>query len=382
MAADHAILAFARRINVLSLGDNSSTFATPPSQPGLGNFSFLPPEIRSHIWQYHFQAYPSPVPMCDQSHCNTQPSPQQKSAPESSGGLLSGALTLLQSMIPNTSVDEIKYKKQKFSISLASKQLHHETLAEFYRSRTLSICFNNNDHKSPEPQNQMKLYTKIDGFCVLRDFTNPNFYTDPSRFGSISLNIQLPADTKAVIWEVFRVLELQIRTFCQLVHKWQKSRDQQPSSFPKVDITLRLYPDTMIYRDHVGNPIMELNLLQIDLLLRNIAIIDNCQHVTFNVDLQLRYGQEYLAKRLAIIARKMKTVGTLPQSEEESAEEVETHTAALHCYYLTELTLGSTRGGALPPGLPDYRVMKKFQSYHVSYRKELLELYAKCGVIL
>ncbi|KAL8666786.1 MAG: hypothetical protein Q9168_007414 [Polycauliona sp. 1 TL-2023] len=221
MADDPAISNLISKINVWSLRSKPSMPLTRPFQPGLGDFSPLPPEIRSKIWEEYFRVHSSTECTC---------------IPFSKTGN------------PEDAAQGTRCNEHQIAILLTSKQLYHEAEAELYRHRHIRICFNcfHAEHSSAPPPNGTTFYTTIDGVCVPRNFVNADF----SRFESVSLLVHLPPDTdlskvhpppKTILDDYHQnATILEVRRFCQLVQWCQWSKPSHYDAWPVFDVTVQL----------------------------------------------------------------------------------------------------------------------------------------------
>lgn len=150
--------------------DNPVYSPARPLQPGLGNFGFLPPEIRSKIWQEYFYLDSPAQSTCDTLACSAQRS----------------------SCTPDA-FPAIENEKRKVSILRTSGQLYRETLGELYHHRNLTVCFDrdHHNHDSTAPNCETIFHTTMNGTCISRDFC----HTDFSRFESTSPSVQIPPNT-------------------------------------------------------------------------------------------------------------------------------------------------------------------------------------------
>ena len=256
--------------------DNPVDSLARPLQPGLGNFGFLPPEIRSKIWQEYFELDSPAKSARDTLACSAQ---QSSSSPDA--------------------LPAIENEKRKVSILRTSGQLYRETLGELYHHRNLSICFDRDhrDHDSTAPNCESIFHTTMNGTCVSRDFC----HTDFSRFESISLSVRIPPNTDfrkprmddinlEMIWEGFK-------RFCLLVRQCQCSKPPQHAPWPTFDVTVKVEQDTVGESDPDSDSIccvlVSLYVLQ---LLVEMTILESVdlQHTTVNVDLTLRFAEEFL----------------------------------------------------------------------------------------
>ena len=268
--------------------DNPVYSPARPLQPGLGIFGFLPPEIRSKIWQEYFNLDRPAKSRYDTLACSAQ---RSSSSPDA--------------------FPAIENEKRKVSILRTSGQLYRETLGELYHHRNLGICFDRDhrDHDSTAPNCESIFHTTMNGTCISRDFC----HTDFSRFESISLSVQIPPDTdfstiqlepKAsmdennlkMIWEDFK-------RFCLLVHKWQCSNPPRHAPWPVFDVTVEHEQNTVGRSNPAEDycccilvPLFTLELLLEMTILENVDL----QHTTVNVHLKLLYAEESLDELLHI----------------------------------------------------------------------------------
>ncbi|KAI4218584.1 MAG: hypothetical protein LQ349_008651 [Xanthoria aureola] len=249
--------------------DNPVYSPARPLQPGLGHFGFLPPEIRSKIWQEYFNLDSPAKSTYDTLACSAQ---RSSSSPDA--------------------FPAIANEKRKVSILRTSGQLYRETLGELYHHRNLSICFDRDhrDHDSTSPNCETIFHTTMNGTCISRDFC----HTDFSRFESISLSVRIPPNTDfwkprmddinlEMIWEGFK-------RFCLLVRQCQCSKPPQHAPWPTFDVTVRVEQDTVgesgPHEDYIRCVLVSLYVLR---LLVEMTILESVdlQHTTVNVDLKL-----------------------------------------------------------------------------------------------
>ncbi|KAI4218893.1 MAG: hypothetical protein L6R36_008693, partial [Xanthoria steineri] len=294
--------------------DNPVGSPARPLQPGLGNFGFLPPEIRSKIWQEYFNLDSPARSTCDTLACSAQ---RSSCSPDAFPAMVN--------------------EKRKVSILRTSGQLYRETIGELYHHRNLSICFDRDhrDHGSTAPNWETIFHTTMDGICISRDFC----HTDFSRFESISLFVQIPPNTDfrkpsmddlnlEMIWEGFK-------RFCLLVRQCQCSKPSQHVPWPTFDVTVRVEQDTLGGSDPDYDYICcVVVLLYVLRLLVEMTILESVdlQHTTVNVDLKLRSAEEFLNEirwNKAESGRQGPRL-TCPFDEPDDAAEEETSPVTLH----------------------------------------------------
>ncbi|KAL8854116.1 MAG: hypothetical protein Q9221_001038 [Calogaya cf. arnoldii] len=258
-----SILSLTRRVCVLSLNDTPAFPLTRPFQPGLGNFSFLPPEVRAKIWQAHLDTDSS----------------------------VSSTPNLLR---PN---QEIKTRSNRFFIFRTSKQLYDEMSEQFYHHRNLNIYFDQSlgCHDSPGPVWGTVFYTDINGSCTWRDFG----YTDFSRFESISLSIQLPVNPPLEsLYLNLRTLMENIKRFCALF-SIQKSRAQKLVSWPTFKVSITFDQDNVRKPDSDGGRLrLRESLNFVAKLLDKIRVVDSIENIRFNLTSKLRWDCGYVNRVL------------------------------------------------------------------------------------
>ncbi|KAI4261231.1 MAG: hypothetical protein L6R42_003565 [Xanthoria sp. 1 TBL-2021] len=310
--------------------DNPISPPARPFQPSLGNLGFLPPEIRSKIWQEYFKSDSSAKSTGDPSACGAQ-----------------------QSTPTSDAFQETSYKKHTASVLLTSAQLYRETSEELYHHRNLSICFDR-DHRDHNPTAlncETLFYTTIDGTCVPRNFC----HTDFSRFESISVSVQIPPNTdlskihpepKTFMddFDLRTILE-DVKRFCQLMRRCQSSKSPQHTSWPSFDVTVKLNQDTVVEPDRDSGRLRGgLNLFFILQLLSEMTILDNFDlgNTPINVIFKLRWREEHLQQELRSEAQRERLglKSAKPAKSEEVPDE-EISIVTLHiCVQNCETTSG------------------------------------------
>ncbi|KAL8786957.1 MAG: hypothetical protein Q9213_002500 [Squamulea squamosa] len=179
------------------------------------------------------------------------------------------------------------------SILRVSKQLYSEVSGDFYRDRTLSICFNNNKHSlllQRVNDRHTEFYVNIDGVCVERDFVNLDF----AMFASLRLEIELPSNKRSL--DKFFDLRDHIGNLSDIIGKWQSRtyRCRLRRWCPRIDVDIRLHRSTQLCSlDDYDQPELEISLNHIRRLLSPLTLINKVEDVTIKVHFRLRYGKQF-----------------------------------------------------------------------------------------
>ncbi|KAL8913712.1 MAG: hypothetical protein Q9171_001562 [Xanthocarpia ochracea] len=176
-----------------STGLRDSVISSGPSfQPGLGTLSCLPPEVRSGIWQQLFLHATPNLPECRpdiyELDCLANIEFDAEFRSELRKQRILPMLEAVQQseLLPDRQQDNL-------AILRTSKQLHGEVDGDFHRNRTITFCFDNNQHSlllqriGGKPTDY---YITLGNICVARDFAN----TDFSKFTALHLDIELPSN--------------------------------------------------------------------------------------------------------------------------------------------------------------------------------------------
>ena len=363
-----------------SIGPRDSVASSGPSfQPGLGTLSGLPPEVRSEIWQQLFlHATPN---ISDCRHDIYEPDhltyiqfdiePRNELRKQRILPMLEAVRK--SEFLPDRQQDNL-------AILRTSKQLHVEVDGDFYRNRTITFCFDNNQHSlllqrvGGKPTDY---YITLGNICVARDFANTNF----SKFKALHLNIELPSNVCSL--DKLKDLETHLGEFSKLLQVWQSRKFPTAAQpwCPRIEIAFRLCKGTRLY--HIGlsgNPWWEISISTIDSLLQPMRDIDNVEDVTIKLPFRLRYGNEWLPQVLYEVIHQMKQFGNDSWRVGHEGTQRMCHEA----YELTDDTRGSDVGGTLsekPPDCPparrpcslsghfydDFRILEKLS---LSYRQK------------
>ncbi|KAL8685982.1 MAG: hypothetical protein Q9224_005595 [Gallowayella concinna] len=318
------------------------------SHQGLGTLSIIPPEIRSEIWQQLFlHAVPRVAKIRPQVYesLNLQFAPQPTEEHWKTKCRKQKALASLEAS--KHSVQAQDFTLSTLSIMCASKSLCNEVMGEFYRNRTLIVCFNCNEHSLILEREEGKLtwfYTKIGDVCVARDFSD----TDLSKFVSIHLEIELPSDECS--GKKLEDLTTHMGEFVELLQTW-RSRHKKATghwrSYLKVSVAVRLYKGIQLYSggelsdDEWYESPWEINLLHIYDLLLPLCTIGYAD-ATIDVYFRLRYGQEWLPHVLhETIAWMGSGIYQFPVLESDTFQ------MCMEADHMTRITLGSTEEKSL-----------------------------------
>ncbi|KAL8991714.1 MAG: hypothetical protein Q9169_007716 [Polycauliona sp. 2 TL-2023] len=261
MADDAEISALITKIDVWTLRPIPPMPINQPFQPGLGDFSSLPPEIRSKIWEEYFRVDSSSEHTC---------------------------------------------------IPFSKRKLYDEASAALYRHRHIRLCFNclhaeNNGALTATKSDGSTFYTTVNGVCIPRNLLN----ADISRFQSISLLVHLPPDTDLskicpapksplidgnlkAIWE-------DVTKFCELVRWCHWSKPPQHGPWPNFDIEFRLDQSA------VRKPEPDRGELRFDACERFVCLVLyeitrsqflDLENTIINVNLKVRWRDDHLKQSL------------------------------------------------------------------------------------
>ncbi|KAL8926097.1 MAG: hypothetical protein Q9172_001925 [Xanthocarpia lactea] len=325
----------------------------PSFQPGLGTLSCLPPEVRSEIWQQLFLDATPNTPECrpdiywPEPLTTIQDDIETRTARRKRRILFVLEAVRQPELLPDRQRDYL-------AIMRTSKQLHVEVDGDFYRNRTLTFCFDINQHSlllqriGGKPTDY---YITLGNICVARDFAN----TDFSKFKALHLDIELPSNVCSL--DKLKDLGTHLEEFSKLLQVWQSrkfSTAAQPWC-PRIEIAFSLCKGTQLYHvEGTGSPWWEISIMNINNLLRPLRDIDNVEDVKIKLLFGLRYGNEWLPQVLYEVIHQMKQFG----NDSWRVDLKGTGRMCREAYDLTHDTLGSEVGGSLsgkPPDCPPAR---------------------------
>ncbi|KAI4218433.1 MAG: hypothetical protein L6R40_008774 [Gallowayella cf. fulva] len=272
-------------------------------QPGLGTLSVIPPEIRSGIWQ---QLFLNAIP--------TTPRKRPEVYESRLTFMLEDREQRMQKVlsIVETCQHSIDHPQDHLSVLRASKQLYAEIERDLYHNRTLTVCFDCNEHSLIFERVQGKLtsfYIKLGNICVARELANLNF----AKFVSINMLIEVPS--KLGGQEKLEDLATHLDEFATLIRTWQYSiRTGTPRPCPKIHVAIRLHESSPI-QDHLWIPVKgaggfrwDFDLYHIDRLVSPLTKIRNAKDATINIYFNLRIGQDLLPLLFHDITNQMKSI--------------------------------------------------------------------------
>ncbi|KAL8848971.1 MAG: hypothetical protein Q9221_006002 [Calogaya cf. arnoldii] len=249
-----------------------------PWQPGLGTFSYLPPEIRNVIWDLILQSI---APL--NHSVNDTDKKQLPDAP-----------------IPIT----------ELMIIYASKQLYHNITNIYYGNNIedvqyLNICLGHPDHDLVQ-ERQAGKYTNYhlqfnNGVIRSRDLAYTNF----SFFASINLQLELPIQGTATRTQRFNTLKYFVSELSDLIQDWQSRRPWWSiAPCPPIHVSVEIPTEerSVLFS-------WDMTLERLADLLKPLADIDNCEYATIDFRGELLCGREWVPEIFGQIIRNMRREG-------------------------------------------------------------------------